>query len=96
MSNKGIESVPVEATGAIQGLKSVSTDAGGFAEVGPFVPGESITVKVTPEGFDDVQQVITAAEDVDHMMLGANPTVSLPIQKITLVLPGLSDFLLGT
>merc|ERR1711933_426682 len=53
MSNKGIESVPVEATGAIQGLKSVTTDAGGF---------------------DDVSQVITAAEDVDHMMLGANPT----------------------
>jgi len=74
MSNKGIESVPVEATGAIQGLKSVTTDAGGFAEVGPFVPGESITVHVNQDGFDDVSQVITAAEDVDHMMLGANPT----------------------
>ena len=76
MSNKGIESVPVEATGSVQGLMSVATDAGGFAEVGPFVPGESVSVQVKQAGFDDVAQVITAGEDVDHMMLGANPTVS--------------------
>ena len=76
MSNKGIESVPVEATGAIQGLKSVSTDAGGFAEVGPFVPGENVTIKVTQEGFDDIERVITANEDVPEMLLGANPTVN--------------------
>ena len=74
--NKGIENVAVEGTGSIQGLKSVATDAGGFAELGPFVPGESIAVKVTNQGFDDVDQVITAQEDLDHMMLGMNPTVS--------------------
>jgi len=72
--NKGIESVPVQATGSIQGLKSAATDAGGFAELGPFVPGESIAVKVTAPGFDDVDQVITAQEDLEDMMLGANPT----------------------
>ena len=57
MSNKGIESVPVEATGSVQGLKSITTDEEGFAEVGPFIPGESFTAQVTQEDFDDVSQV---------------------------------------
>ena len=74
MSNKGIESVPVEATGSVQGLKSITTDEEGFAEVGPFIPGESFTAQVTQEDFDDVSQVITTAEDGDLITLKANPT----------------------
>jgi len=38
------------------------------------VTGESIAVKVTNQGFDDVDQVITAGEDLENMMLGMNPT----------------------
>ena len=55
---------------------SVSTDDEGYAEVGPFVPGENVTIKVTQEGFDDIERVITANEDVPEMLLGANPTVN--------------------
>ena len=36
----------------------------------------SITVHVANNGFDDVEQVFTATEDTDKMMLGMNPTVS--------------------
>jgi len=72
--NKGIESVTVKATGSSQGLLSEVTDAGGFATIGPFVPGESITVKVSNNGFDDVDRVFTADEAVTYMMLGMNPT----------------------
>lgn len=74
LNNKGIESVTVKATGSSQGLLSEVTDEGGFATVGPFVPGESITVHVANDGFDDVEQVFTATEDTDKMMLGMNPT----------------------
>merc|ERR1712008_561094 len=74
LNNKGIEAVTVKATGSSQGLLSGITDEGGFATVGPFVPGESITVHVANNGFDDVEQVITATEGTDKMMLGMNPT----------------------
>ena len=54
---------------------SVTTDDEGYAEVGPFIPKEKVTIKVTQEGFDDIERVITADEDVPEMLLGANPTV---------------------
>merc|ERR1739848_656100 len=76
--NKGIESVTVKATGSSQGLLSEVTDAGGFATIGPFVPGESITVKVSNNGFDDVDRVFTADEAVTYMMLGLNPSPNRP------------------
>ena len=59
------------------GLLTGDTDEGGFTTIGPFVPGESISVLVSNNGFDDVEQVFTATEEVDHMMLGMNPTVSI-------------------
>ena len=76
LTNQPIESVPVEVTRDLQGPISVSTDAEGLAEFGPFVPGESITVKVSQEGFDDIEQVIIAYEDAELILLAANPTVS--------------------
>ena len=76
LTTSNIESVNVTATGDIQGPMSVSTDDEGYAEVGPFVPGENVTIKVTQEGFDDIERVITANEDVPEMLLGANPTVN--------------------
>ena len=76
LTNQPIESVPVEVTRDLQGPISVSTDAEGLAEFGPFVPGESITVKVSQEGFDDIEQVIIADEDAELILLAANPTVS--------------------
>jgi hypothetical protein len=47
-----IESVPVETTGNVQGLKSIVTDEKGFAKAGPFTPGGSFPVKETQEDFD--------------------------------------------
>jgi len=72
--NKGMESVEVKNTAATNGLKSGLTDAGGFVYLGPYAPGESIQIEVNHDGFDAVDQVITASEDVDFMMLGLNPT----------------------
>ncbi len=74
--NKGMESVEVKNTAATNGLKSGLTDAGGFVYLGPYAPGESIQIEVNHDGFDAVDQVITASEDVDFMMLGLNPTVN--------------------
>jgi len=76
LTNQPIESVPVEVTRDLQGPISVSTDAEGLAEFGPFVPGESITVKVSQEGFDDIEQVIIADEDAELILLAANPTAT--------------------
>lgn len=74
--NKGLEGVEVKTT-VSSGLKSEITDAGGFATIGPFVPGEAITLDVAHEGFDAVRQEFAADENVDRMMIGMNPTVKL-------------------
>ena len=78
--NKGIKSV--EVNGKISsGAKKNVTDAGGFATMGPFVPGEMIAIEIAQAGYDHVNKIITAQEDVDSMMIGLNPTVSAQIAK---------------
>ena len=52
------------------------TDAGGFANLGPFTPGEAVAVEIVQDGFDNVKQDITADENQESVMLGMNPTVS--------------------
>jgi len=71
--NKGIESATVKTT-ISSGEKSGSTDEGGFVTIGPFTPGDEITVDIEQAGYDKVHQVVTVDEDTDAMMLGLNPT----------------------
>ena len=73
--NKGMAGIEVKAKTA-EGEKTKVTDEGGFAPIGPFVPGEAITVDVAKDGYDSVTQVLTANENVDFDMVGLNPTVS--------------------
>lgn len=75
--NKGLENVQVKTTtSSDRGVKSEVTDAGGFASIGPFVPGEEITLEISQNGFDAVNQVFTAQESMNSMMVGLNPTVN--------------------
>ena len=73
--NKGMAGIEVKAKTA-EGEKTKVTDEGGFAPIGPFVPGEAIAVDVAKDGYDAVSQTLTADENVDFDMVGLNPTVS--------------------
>jgi len=73
--NKGMAGIEVKAKTA-EGEKTKVTDEGGFAPIGPFVPGEAITVDVAKDGYDAVSQTLTADENVDFDMVGLNPTSS--------------------
>ena len=45
------------------------TDAEGFANLGPFTPGEAIAVEIVHDGFDNVKQDITADENQKSVTL---------------------------
>ena len=76
MVNNGVESVEVKSNITRQCTQSKMTDAQGFANLGPFTPGEAVAVEIDHDGFDNVKQDITADENQESVMLGMNPTVS--------------------
>ena len=60
--------------------RTQTIDEGGFAPIGPFVPGEEIKVDVQKDGYDPASQTIVAGENVEFDVVGLNPTVSFQPQ----------------
>ena len=75
LSNTKVASVDVKAAGTATGEKDKVADNAGEALIGPFVPGENVTVKVSQQGYDQAEQVFTVLETDTDKLIGLNPTV---------------------
>ena len=75
LSNTKVPSVDVKAEGTSTGAKDILADNNGEALIGPFVPGEDVTVKVSQQGYDQAEQVFTVLETDTDKLIGLNPTV---------------------
>ena len=73
--NKGLQSVTI--TRELHSESTV-TDSSGFAYFGiPFYPGETVKIEVSFDGYDHYSQEFVVTEDLEFMMIGLNPTVSM-------------------
>ena len=75
LSNTKVASVDVKAAGTATGDKDKVADNAGEALIGPFVPGENVTIKVSQQGYDQAEQVFTVLETDTDKLIGLNPTV---------------------
>ena len=75
LSNTKVASVDVKAEGTSTGAKDIIADNNGEAIIGPFAPGEDVTVKVSQQGYDQAEQVFTVLETDTDKLIGLNPTV---------------------
>lgn len=75
-----IESVQIFATCISRYCEIEATsDAKGFATIGPFMEGERITIEISGSKYDNINQTITVKEELDSMQLKMNPTVRAAI-----------------
>ena len=74
-TNTKVASADVKAAGTSTGEKEKVADNAGEAVIGPFAPGENVTVKVSEQGFDQAEQVFTVLETDTDKLIGLNPTV---------------------
>ena len=73
--NKGLQSVTIMRASPSE---STVTDSSGFAYFeSPFYSGETVTIEVTFDGYDHYSQEFVVTEDLEFMMIGLNPTVSM-------------------
>ena len=75
LSNTQVASVDVKAAGTSTGEKDKVADNVGEALIGPFIPGENVTVKVSQQGYDQAEQEFTVLETDTDKLIGLNPTV---------------------
>ena len=71
-----IESLQINATCISRYCEiKTSSDAKGFAAIGPFIEGERITIEISGSKYDKINQKITVKEELDSLELKMNPTV---------------------
>ena len=56
-------------------LEEVTNENGEITDLGPFVDGDTITIEVVENGFDDFSQELTVS-DMESYAIALNPTVS--------------------